>query len=208
MTVSASPPTEVADGPSDGTGGFERTGDRLVHRGAVVSFHERTFRAPGGETMVRDVVTHPGAVSVVAVDDDGLIVLVRQYRAAIEAEMWEIPAGKLDIEGEDLFIAARRELAEEVGLAAASLVHLISFHNSPGFCDEFQHTYLATGLTDVGEDRQGVEEEYMTIRRWSFDEARVAILDGTITDAKTIIGITLAASQLAGASGAGPHDPS
>lgn len=196
MTVSPSPPTEAAAGSSDEIGGFVRTADRLVHRGAVVNFHERTFRAPDGEVMVRDVVTHPGAVSVVAVDDDGLIVLVRQYRAAIESEMWEIPAGKLDIEGEDLLVAARRELAEEVGLAAGSLVHLVSFHNSPGFCDELQHTYLATGLTDVGDDRQGVEEQFMTVRRWSFDEARAAILDGTITDAKSIIGITLAAPRL------------
>jgi len=197
MTASALPPTELVTGVSDGMGGFERIGERLVHHGAVVSFYERTFSAPDGSVVVRDVVVHPGAVSVVPVDDEGRIILVRQYRAAIEAEMWEIPAGKLDIDGEDLEVAARRELAEEVGVTAGSLVRLVSFHNSPGFCDELQHTYLATELTHVGNDLQGVEEEHMTTGRWTFDDALTAIADGTITDAKTIIGIQLAAIRLA-----------
>lgn len=194
--MSPLPPTEAATSSSDGMAGFARIGERLVHAGAVVDFYERTFRVPDGSTMVRDVVTHPGAVSVVAVDDDGLVILVRQFRAATEVEMWEIPAGKLDVVGEELEAAARRELAEEVGVAAASLVHLVSFHNSPGFCDELQHTYLATGLIEVGTDLQGIEEEHMTTRRWSFADARAAIADGTITDAKTIIGILLAGERL------------
>lgn len=175
---------------------FRSLGDRLVHRGSVVSFVERSIETPDGLTVVRDVVTHPGAVSVVPVNEGGEVILVSQYRAALDRVMWEIPAGKLDVVGEDLEEAARRELLEEVGVTAGRLEPLISFHNSPGFCDELQHTFLARDLTEVGADVQGIEEEHMVVRAWHLAEALAAVSEGLITDAKTVIGLILTARRL------------
>src|SRR5690606_2851959 len=140
-------------------------------RGPVFDVATATFEAPDGSTFDRQVVRHPGAVSVVAVDARGRVPLVRQFRAALEADILEIPAGKLDVAGEDPVACAHRELAEEVGLRAASMELLCEFRNSPGFSDEHHRIYLARDLAEVPLDRQGVEEQAMTIEWYPVAEA-------------------------------------
>lgn len=172
--------------------GFRRLGERLVHEGAIISVAVGTFEGPDGSTFERDVVHHPGAVSVVAVDGDGRVPLVRQYRAAIDEWILELPAGKLDVEGEDPEACARRELAEEVGRAASRWVLLCEFRNSPGFSDERHRVFLAEGLSVVPQDRQGVEEAAMTVEWVPLADAVALVRGGQVTDAKTVIGLLLA----------------
>jgi 8-oxo-dGTP pyrophosphatase MutT (NUDIX family) len=174
---------------------FTHLRDDLIHQGAVVGFYDSWFRGPDGSEFRRDVVRHPGAVSAVALDGDDVF-LVRQYRAPIDLDLWEIPAGKLDRASEDIDVAIARELAEEIGMAAGSLERLIDFHHSPGFCDELQHIYLASDLTPVTRCVVGLEEEHMIVRRVPFADAVVMALDGTITDGKSIAGLLAAARRL------------
>ena len=180
---------------------FTHVRDELVHQGAVVGFYDGWFGGPDGREFRRDVVRHPGAVSAVALDQDAdgegwQVYLVRQYRAPIDADLWEIPAGKLDIAGESPDTAVARELAEEIGRAAGSLEHLLDFHHSPGFCDELQHIYLARDLTLVAQHADGLEEEHMLVSRIPLTEAVAMALDGRITDGKSIAGLLAAARAL------------
>ena len=168
--------------------GFTKIGERLLHEGFVITVATATFEGPAGEVLERDVVHHPGAVAVVALDGDD-VVLVRQYRPVLEAEMLELPAGKLDVPGEDRRMAAHRELVEEAGLDARDLVELGRFHNSIGFCDEETTIYLATDLKATTPEAASVEEQYLTVERVPIGEAEGLIADGTITDAKTVIGL-------------------
>lgn len=172
--------------------GFAKLGEQVVHHGAIISVAVGTFRAPDGSTFERDVIHHPGAVSVVAVDDDGRVPLVRQYRAALDETILELPAGKLDVEGEDTEACARRELAEEVGRAASSWELLCEFRNSPGISDERHRIYLARGLAEVPDDRQGVEEQAMTVEWVPLADAVALVRSGEVQDAKTVIGLLLA----------------
>jgi ADP-ribose pyrophosphatase len=176
--------------------GFRRVSERVVHEGHVVTFAVGTFEGPDGSTFERDVVHHPGAVSVVAVDDDGSVVLVRQYRAPLDEEILELPAGKLDVHGEDPLDCARRELVEEVGLEADRWEELAAFHHSPGFCDELGRVYLAQGLREVPASRQGVEELAMAIERRPLADAVGLVTRGEVHDAKTVIGLLLARERL------------
>jgi 8-oxo-dGTP pyrophosphatase MutT (NUDIX family) len=180
---------------SAGTG-FRTLGERTLYEGSVISLAIGTFEAPDGHRFEREIVHHPGAVSVVALHDDGRVVLLRQFRAPLGRELLEIPAGKRDVEGEPPEVTARRELEEETGLRAGSLEKLVEFHNSVGFSDEHSHVFLARELEPVAVDRQGVEERHMTIELVPLDEALAMIDAGAITDAKTVIGLTLAARRL------------
>ncbi len=182
VPASASVPTIVSGH------GFTRTGEEVLHVGHVITLARATFEGPAGEVMERDVVHHPGAVAVVALDGDE-VVLVRQYRPVLEREMLELPAGKLDVPGEDRPTAARRELVEEAGLDAVDLIELGSFHNSIGFSDEATTIYLATELVPATPLAASIEEEYLTVERVGLDEVEGLIGDGTITDAKTILGL-------------------
>jgi len=176
--------------------GFAHLGDELLAEGHVVSMYRGTFRAPDGREFHREVVRHPGAVSIVAVHDDGRVVLVRQYRAPLDRLLIEIPAGKRDVAGEPLEDTARRELAEEVGLLADELVPLATFHNSVGFCDEESHVFLALGLSETGRDVQGIEEQHMDVLRVPLADVPSMIARAEITDAKTVIGLLLALRHL------------
>ncbi|HAQ23463.1 MAG TPA: ADP-ribose pyrophosphatase [Acidimicrobiaceae bacterium] len=178
----------------DGSG-FTRTGETVLHRGHVITLSIATFSGPSGEVIERDVVHHPGAVAVVPVDGDE-VVLVRQYRPVLEREMLEIPAGKLDVPGEDRLEAARRELVEEAGVDAPHLIELCRFHNSIGFCDELTTIYLATELVPGEPKAVSVEEEYLSVERVSLADVEGLIDDGTITDAKTVIGLLRALNYL------------
>ena len=181
------------------TGSFEHLRDHLLVEGHVVSMFRSEFRAPNGEAFSREVVRHPGAVSVVPLLDDGDVVLVRQYRAPLDRFLLEIPAGKRDVAGEPPEETARRELAEEVGLVAAELVPLTVFHNSVGFCDEESHVFLGTGLSRTEVDLQGIEEQNMTEVRVALRDTPALIAAGEITDAKTVIGLLLALRRIKGA---------
>lgn len=174
---------------------FARIADVEVHRGFRFSVHRVRYRAADGTEFERDVVRHPGAVAAVPLHDDGTVTLVRQFRAALDGSLLELPAGLRDVEGEPDERTAERELIEEAGLAAGRLELLTTFHNSPGFCDESVSVYLATGLREVDHDRQGIEEQLMTTERVSLDDALAMVDDGRITDAKTIIGLTLTARR-------------
>lgn len=184
-----------ADGDPGAGKGFRQLSERTEFDGHIISLTIGTFEAPDGQHFERELVRHPGAVSVVPLHDDDTVVLVRQYRAAVDAELLEIPAGKRDVADEPLELTASRELAEEVGLRAGSLVPLVSFHNSIGFSDELSHIFLGTDLTTTDVDLQGVEEEHMTIERVALVDALALIDRGEITDAKTVLGLILTARR-------------
>ena len=173
-------------------GEFRRVEERIVHAGFLITVAEATFEAPDGTRFERDVVHHPGAVSVVPILDDGSVLLVRQYRAAIDGDLLEIPAGKRDVAGEPPEITARRELEEEVGMRAGRLELMARFYNSPGFCDEHSHVFIATELTPTDRRAHGPEEEHLTVHRVPLGETDGMIAEGIIVDAKTIIGLSLA----------------
>jgi 8-oxo-dGTP pyrophosphatase MutT (NUDIX family) len=126
---------------------FERVGSEQIWSGRIASVRNDRFRFSDGEVVEREIVSHPGAVAVVAHDGEHLW-LVRQPREAVDDYLLELPAGKLDEEGEDVLATAKRELAEEIGKAANTWQHLTTFYASPGFSDEQIHVYLATDLYD------------------------------------------------------------
>jgi len=171
----------------------ERIGSRTIYEGSVVSVRVDRFRAEaGGEEREREVVAHPGAVAIVAYDRERLF-LVRQPReAAGEEALLELPAGKLDVEGESPLDCARRELEEEVGLRASEWREWKRFYTSPGFTDEQVHVFEATGLERV-ERRPDEGEEIEVV------EAPLGDLDGVIercADAKSLVGLLLLRQRL------------
>ena len=171
-------------------------GEKELFRGSLIQVANATFEDPAGRRFERDVVHHPGAVVVVPLTASGAVVMVRQFRAAIEQELLELPAGKRDVGGEDPETTAARELAEEVGKQAAKFELLARFYNSPGFTDELSWLYLATDLQEVPDDRQGFEEQQMSVEEVPLDSAPELIRSGKIMDAKSIIGLSLAAIAL------------
>ena len=170
---------------------FHKRSEREIYRGALISLAEGTFAGPDGSEFRRDLVHHPGAVSVVPYESDGTVLLVRQYRAPLDRDLLEIPAGKRDVADEPPELTAHRELAEEVGRRAGRMELLTTFYNSPGFCDEYSYTYLARDLTEVPIEAHSVEEQSMTVERVPFRKALDLIASGEITDAKTIIALLL-----------------
>jgi ADP-ribose pyrophosphatase len=178
---------------ADGAGhGFRHLGDDVIADLHAIRVVSARFEAPDGTTFTRDVVRNRGAVAMVPLLDDGrTVLLVRQYRGPIDRDLLEIPAGLCDVEGEPLEATAHRELAEELGRSATNLEHLVSYDPVAGFSDHVVHVYLATGLAEVPDDRQGVEETHMTVEPFDLDGLDAAIADGTLTDAKTIIGLLL-----------------
>jgi ADP-ribose pyrophosphatase len=176
---------------------FRKLAERDVYRGDLISVAVGTFADPDGHEFERDVVHHPGAVSVVPVVDEGTAVLmVRQYRAAIDQVLLEIPAGKRDVAGEPPETTARRELEEEVGMRAGRIEELAEFYNSPGFCDEHSFCFMALDLEPCSTSFQGIEEQHMTIERVSFDDVAGLVASGELVDAKSIIGLLLAREAL------------
>jgi ADP-ribose pyrophosphatase len=180
---------------------FKVVSEETAWTGRRLAVHVAQVEGPDGELLEREMVHHPGAVGVVPLHDDGTVTLVCQYRFALDRMVWEVPAGLRDVEGEPTELTAARELAEEAGLAAETVLHLLTFHNSPGFSDEALVIYLATGLTEVPDDRQGPEEQHMLVERIPLDEALAMVDDGRITDAKTVIGLQATARHLATTTG-------
>ncbi len=170
--------------------GFSKVREELVAEGFRFTVVRAWFRAEDGTEFERHIVHHPGAVAVLPLHDDDTVTLVRQFRAALDGDLLELPAGLRDVAGEEDSATAARELVEETGLAAGHLEHLATFHNSPGYCDENVAVFLATDLQAVAHDPQGVEEQAMTIERLSLEEVVAQIDDGRITDAKTVVGVS------------------
>ena len=168
-----------------------------VFEGPVISLYRERIAMPGGGSGVRDIVRHPGAVAVVAVDADDRVVLIRQYRQAFGEHLCELPAGLLDADGESPADAARRELAEEVQLAAARWSLLTENYSSPGFSDEVVLVYLAEDLTYADRPEGFVvehEEADMTVERVPLADAVQWVFDGRIRNSSAVAGV-LAAAQ-------------
>ena len=173
---------------------MERVSTRIVHEGAIATVRIDEFRHSDGAVVEREVVGHPGAVAIVAHDGETLF-LVEQPREAVGAErMLELPAGKLDVEGETPLDCARRELAEEIGRAAAEWTELKRFYTSPGFAEEEVTIYLATGLRAV--EHEPDPEERISIVKWPLERLDDAI--ARCEDAKSLIGMLLFRARLQG----------
>lgn len=158
-----------------------------------------TVRTPDGATVEREVVEHQDAVAVVPVLDDGRVLLLRQYRQPVRGHVLEIPAGTMDVEGESPEEVARRELAEETRHAARQLRALITFHNSSGWSTERTHVYLGTGVHPAPVPdgfEAAAEEAAMELVPFDLADALEAVHAGQLTDAKTVVGLLLAAPHL------------
>jgi 8-oxo-dGTP pyrophosphatase MutT (NUDIX family) len=179
------------------SGEYRVVASEEVYEGRVLSLFRDTVTMPGGGTSVREVVRHPGAVAVVAVDDQDHVVLLRQYRHPVGGYLWELPAGLRDADGEPPLVTAKRELAEEAQLSAARWSLLATSYSTPGFCDEQVQIYLAEDLAEVDLPSGFLvehEEADMTVRRVPLAEAVQRVFDGEIRNASAIIGL-LAAAQ-------------
>ncbi len=151
-------------------------------------------------TLVRDYIDHPGAVAVLPMNVDGEILLLKQYRHPVGMDLWEIPAGLLDVAGEDFVVGAARELAEEADLTAATWNVLADFFNSPGSSSEAIRIYLARGLGDVHEADRHVrtdEEAEIELVWVTLDEAVSAVLEGRLHNPSAVVGILAAAAARA-----------
>lgn len=158
---------------------------QTIFEGKIIKVTLDQARLPDGSLASREVVYHPGGVAVLALDEDNTVYLVRQYRYPIQKLLLELPAGKLDHGSEeDVLLGAQRELSEETGLEAAEWTYLGCTLASPGFCDEVLHMYLAQGLTRKKQHLD--EDEFLDVVTMPFDELVRQVMDGTITDGKTV----------------------
>ncbi|MCW2742960.1 MAG: nudF [Blastococcus sp.] len=179
---------------------FQVLASETVFEGHVISLRRDTVSMPGGGDSVREIVHHPGAVAVVALDADDRVVLVRQYRHPVGRHLWELPAGLRDADGEPPLETAKRELAEEALLAAENWSLLVSVYNSPGFSDELVQIYLAEGLSEVERPHGFVvehEEADMTLERVPLADAVQRVFDGDIRNSSAVAGILAAARHRA-----------
>ena len=171
---------------------FETTSSETLHTGKIFALRRDQVRMPGGKDVTREVVEHFGAVAVVAMDENGNIPMVYQYRHAFGRRLWELPAGLLDVHGEAAHLTAARELQEEAGLQAGTWRVLVDLDSTPGFSDESVRVYLATGLTEVGRPEAHDEEADMTLQWYPLAEAARKVLDGEIVNAIAVAGILAA----------------
>lgn len=175
---------------------FAVQSSREVFSGHIVTVLSDEVAMPGGDTAVREYVIHPGAVGIVALDERGRVLLIRQYRHPVRQELWELPAGLLDVAGEAPLAAAQRELREEAALTADAWHLLVDAYSSPGSSDEAIRVFLARGVHDVPEAERhvGVDEEADLVLAWvDLDEAVRRVYSGEIQNAMCVVGV-LAAS--------------
>lgn len=159
-----------------------------VYDGKLFKVVKETVRLHDGRERPREIVVHPGAVALVAVDADGNLLLVRQYRRAANKVLLEIPAGTREPD-ESAEECAKRELIEETGYRAGTVTRLGGFYSAPGFCTEFLDCFLLTDLTE--ETGAADEDENIELERLTIEEAISAIRRGEIQDAKTLCGLML-----------------
>ncbi|NLV15709.1 MAG: NUDIX hydrolase [Syntrophomonadaceae bacterium] len=163
-----------------------RIKSEMIYSGRMINMWLDTVVLPNEREATREWVEHPGAVAIVALDDQERVCMVRQYRYPVGQELLEIPAGKLS-PGEDPLDCARRELLEEAGITAGHWEKMFSYYSTPGFCDEMLHLYLARDLS-IG-DNQPDEDEFLEVCMMSLEEARSKIRTGEIKDSKTLMGL-------------------
>ncbi|MEO8287156.1 MAG: NUDIX hydrolase [Chloroflexota bacterium] len=163
-----------------------------VYDGKLIKVVKEMVRIANGNVRAREIVEHPGAVALVVVDNEDRLIMVKQYRRAVDRVLLEIPAGTRE-KGEDSETCARREVREETGYAAGKVEKLGGFFSAPGFCTEYLDLYL---LTDLREDPgQADDDENIELERLTLAEAKDAISRGEICDAKSICGILLWANR-------------
>ncbi|MDY0983333.1 NUDIX hydrolase [Microbacterium sp. CFBP9023] len=168
----------------------------LVYEGAVWNVRDDRVRYGDGEIR-RQYVAHTGAVAILALDDQGRVLLIQQYRHPIRHRDWELPAGLLDMPGEEPLAAAQRELAEEADLVAAHWEPLVSSWTTPGGNDEVIHVFLASGVSTANEAHARVDEEADIRVEWvPLDAAVAAVLDGRMRNGILSIGVLAAAQRL------------
>lgn len=171
---------------------FETTSSETLYTGKIFALRSDHVRMPGDATVVREVVEHYGAVAVLAMDEDGNIPMIYQYRHPLGRRLWELPAGLLDVPGEPPHHTAARELQEEAGLRASDWEVLVDLDSTPGFSDESVRVYLATGLSQVDRPEAHDEEADMTLRWYPLVEAARSALSGEIVNAIAVAGILAA----------------
>jgi ADP-ribose pyrophosphatase len=186
---------------------FAVAGSETLHVGRVTALRLDQVVMPGGRVAAREVVEHPGAVAIVPLDDERRVVLIHQYRHPLGRALWELPAGLLDVAGEEPVETARRELAEEVGIAATDWSVLLEVAASPGFSDESVRVFLARGLSGVTRpDGADDEEADLEIHRVPLDEAVRRVLSGEIVNSSTAAGLLAAQAVVAGVAQPRPVD--
>ncbi|MCH5260294.1 MAG: NUDIX hydrolase [Lachnospiraceae bacterium] len=163
---------------------YERIDRELIHKGAIIDYYQDTIKIPNGNIAKWDYIKHKGAAAVVAVKDDGRLLMVRQFRNALDRETLEIPAGGLNSVDEPTDIAAARELEEEAGYTAGKLELLISIRTTVAFCDEKIDIYVAT---DLKRSKQHLDEdEFLDVETYTIEELLQMIYDCKINDGKTV----------------------
>lgn len=165
---------------------YKRIKRDLVKKGHVINYYLDTIEIDNEKQVDFDFIEHKGAAALIPIDQDGKILLVRQYRNAIDRDTLEIPAGGLNV-GEDSLSCAIRECEEETGYAALKAHHLIDIYSAVGFCNEKISIYYATNLTPSKQRLD--EDEFVTIERYRLEEILTMISKGLIQDAKTVAGI-------------------
>ena len=166
----------------------------MLHKGRYLTFRIDTIERADGTRASREIAGHPGAVAILAIDDEDQVLFVRQYRVAVGEALLEIPAGTLDVADdgsiEDPEIAAPRELEEETGMRAGSWRKIAAFYTAPGFASELMHLYLATDLRPADDDRLTPDEdERLSLERMSWQDAVAAAERGEIHDGKTLVAL-------------------
>jgi ADP-ribose pyrophosphatase len=185
----------VAPAPSPAPDLDERiVSTEVIHRGDYLELRVETIERADGSRARREIVGHPGAVAILAIDARDRVLLVRQWRTAADRALLEIPAGTLDVDArgtvEDPELAARRELEEETGYRAGSWRRLARFWTAPGFATELMRLYLATDLSPAHADRLGPDEdERLTLEAIPWRDAVDLVIRGEIADAKSIVGL-------------------
>lgn len=174
---------------------FATLSSETVYVGKIFALRADEVAMPGGGSARREVVEHYGAVAIVALDEDGNLVLVYQYRHPIGRRLWELPAGLLDMGDEPPHLTAARELEEETGLAAEHWQPLIDVDSAPGFSDESVRIFLATGLTEIGRPDAHDEEADLLVKRVPLADAVQMVFDGEIVNALAVAGILAAAHR-------------
>lgn len=160
---------------------------KLEHHGKIVDFYSYQMEVPNGNHTKWDVIEHKGAAAIVPVDEDGRIILVRQYRGAIDDLLLEIPAGGRDSVDEDFAVCAARELEEEIGYRSDEIHHLVDYHSAAAYTSEKIGIYYTEKLIP---SRQHLDEnEFVQIEKYTLEELTEMIFDGGITDGKTIAAI-------------------
>ncbi len=166
-----------------------------IYDGKIIRVEKWRVSLPDGREAAREVVIHKGAAAIVPVDAQGMVTLVRQHRVALDTFTWEIPAGKLDSVSEDPLDCAKRELEEETGLRAANWRRLSHVITTPGFCTEQISIYLATELSQ--HEAHADQDEFRRLQKMPLDEAVNRVMAGEFRDAKTCLGLLMAARVLA-----------